>query len=44
MMKQFDTNSDGELDETERAAMRERFGGRRRGGNTNAAPREPSGP
>jgi hypothetical protein len=30
MMKQFDKNGDGELDETERAAMRERFGQRRR--------------
>lgn len=30
MLKQFDTNADGELDETERAAMRERFGGRQR--------------
>ncbi|MBI2925849.1 MAG: efflux RND transporter periplasmic adaptor subunit [Verrucomicrobia bacterium] len=35
MMKQFDKNGDGELDETERAAMRERFGQRRR---TNAPP------
>jgi Ca2+-binding EF-hand superfamily protein len=26
MLKQFDTNGDGQLDETERAAMRERFG------------------
>jgi hypothetical protein len=30
MMKQFDTNADGQLDETERAAMRERFGRGRR--------------
>lgn len=39
MMKQFDTNGDGELDDTERAAMRERFGGQRRRG-TNAPPAE----
>jgi HlyD family secretion protein len=35
MLKQFDKNGDGQLDETERAAMRERFpggGGRLRGG------------
>jgi HlyD family secretion protein len=39
MLKQFDKNGDGELDETERAAMRERFGGRdRRRSSTNAAP------
>lgn len=38
MMKQFDTNGDGELDDTERAAMRERGGQRRRG--TNAPPVE----
>ena len=44
MMKQFDTNGDGQLDETERAAMREKFGGRRRGGNTNGAPTRPQGP
>jgi hypothetical protein len=25
MIKQFDTNGDGQLDDTERAAMRERF-------------------
>jgi hypothetical protein len=36
MMKQFDTNGDGELDDTERSAMRERGGQRRRG--TNAPP------
>jgi hypothetical protein len=36
MMKQFDKNGDGELDETERAAMRERGGGQRR--RTNAPP------
>jgi HlyD family secretion protein len=41
MMKQFDTNGDGQLDETERAAMRERFGRGRRGG-TNASPEQPS--
>jgi hypothetical protein len=29
MLKQFDKNGDGELDETERAAMRESFGGSR---------------
>lgn len=39
MLKQFDANGDGELDETERAAMRERFGGSRRRG-TNAPPAE----
>lgn len=36
MMKQFDKNSDGQLDETERAAMRERFGGGQRRRGTNA--------
>lgn len=36
LLKQFDKNGDGELDEEERAAMRERFGQRRRG--TNAPP------
>ena len=41
MMKQFDKNGDGQLDEEERAAMRARFGSRRRG--TNAPPPE-SGP
>lgn len=30
-MKQFDANGDGELDETERAAMLEKFGGGRGG-------------
>jgi HlyD family secretion protein len=45
MMKQFDTNGDGELDEKEQAAMRERFGGRRRGGSTNnPAPAVPAAP
>ncbi len=44
MMKQFDTNGDGELDATERTAMQERFGGRRRGRNTNAAPIQAPGP
>lgn len=39
MLKQFDTNGDGVLDETERAAMRERAGGQRRRG-TNAPPAE----
>lgn len=43
MMKQFDANGDGELDETERAAMRSAFGGRRRGGNSNGVPRESTG-
>jgi HlyD family secretion protein len=39
MLKQFDANGDGQLDEAERAAMRERFGGReRRRPSTNAAP------
>jgi HlyD family secretion protein len=37
MLKQFDKNGDGQLDEAERAAMRERFGGQRRRG-TNAPP------
>jgi hypothetical protein len=37
MIKQFDKNGDGELDDEERAAMRERFGGQRRRG-TNAPP------
>jgi HlyD family secretion protein len=37
MLNQFDKNGDGQLDETERAAMRERFGGQRRRG-TNASP------
>jgi HlyD family secretion protein len=37
MMRQFDKNGDGQLDEEERAAMRERFGGQRRRG-TNAPP------
>ena len=37
IIKQFDLNGDGKLDETERAAMRERFGRGRRGG-TNASP------
>jgi len=32
MLKQFDANSDGQLDETEKTAMRERLGsGRGRG-------------
>jgi len=38
ILKQFDKNSDGQLDEEERAAMRTQFGGRRRG--TNAPPAE----
>ncbi len=40
MLKQFDTNGDGQLDETERAAMRERFGGGQRRRGTNAPPAE----
>lgn len=44
IMKQFDKNGDGELDEEERAAIRTQFGGQRRRG-TNAppadAPRQP---
>ena len=39
MLKQFDKNGDGELDESERTAMRERFGSQRR--RTNAPPAEP---
>ncbi len=39
MMKQFDKNGDGQLDEDERAAMRSQFGGPRRRG-TNAPPAE----
>jgi hypothetical protein len=42
LMKQFDTNGDGELDETERAAMRERVGGRRRAPGSTNSPAEPS--
>ena len=41
MLKQFDKNGDGQLDEDEKAAMRARFGSRRRG--TNAPPQD-SGP
>jgi len=37
MVKQFDKNGDGQLDDEERAAMREKFGGQRRRG-TNAPP------
>jgi len=44
MTKQFDTNGDGQLDATERAAMREKFGGRRRGANTNTTPNQVPGP
>lgn len=36
LLRQFDKNGDGELDEGERAAMRDRFGGQRR--RTNAPP------
>lgn len=39
MMKQFDTNGDGELDETERAAMRERFGAGQQQGGQGGQPR-----
>jgi hypothetical protein len=28
MLRQFDANGDGQLDDAERATMRERFGGR----------------
>lgn len=35
ILKQFDANGDGQLDETERAAMREQFGRGRRSGATN---------
>lgn len=38
MLKQFDANGDGELDDTERAAMRERSGSRPRRAGTNAPP------
>jgi HlyD family secretion protein len=37
LVKQFDKNGDGQLDDVERAAMRERLGGQRRRG-TNAPP------
>ncbi len=37
VMKQFDLNGDGQLDDTEKAAMLDRFGRGRRGG-TNATP------
>lgn len=40
MMKQFDLNGDGQLDDNERAAMRERFGRGRRGG-TNTSSDQP---
>jgi hypothetical protein len=40
MRKQFDKNGDGELDETERQAMREAFGGQFGGGRSR---RQPSG-
>ena len=39
MLKQFDKNGDGQLDDDERAAMRAQFGGGRRRG-TNAPPAE----
>ncbi|MBI5386472.1 MAG: efflux RND transporter periplasmic adaptor subunit [Verrucomicrobia bacterium] len=39
MMKEFDVNGDGQLDETERAAIRDKFGGgRRRSENPPPAP------
>jgi HlyD family secretion protein len=40
MLKQFDANKDGQLDENERTVMRERMGrgGRQPGSSTNAAP------
>jgi HlyD family secretion protein len=44
ILKQFDKNGDGELDEEERNAMRAQFGQRRRGTNappTDATPRRP---
>ena len=44
MMKQFDANRDGQLDETERAAMRKKTGGRSRGGSTNATPNQAGPP
>src|SRR6185503_118654 len=40
IMKQFDKNGDGQLDDEEKAAMRAQFGSRRRG--TNAPPQEAS--
>jgi HlyD family secretion protein len=43
MIKLFDKNGDGQLDETERAAMRERFpGGRGGGGSRGGQPAEPA--
>lgn len=43
MLKQFDANGDGRLDETERAAMIEQFGrGRRPGASTNSTADQPS--
>lgn len=41
ILKQFDANGDGELDDVERAAMRERFGGRDRRRQSTNAPTAP---
>ena len=41
MLKRFDKNGDGEIDEQEREAMRAEFGRNRN--RTNAPPREPAG-
>ena len=45
MMKQYDTNGDGQLDETERAAIQQQFGGRggRGGGGTGGGGRRGNG-
>jgi HlyD family secretion protein len=44
MIKQFDKNGDGQLDETERTAMRDAFGARRRAGGSSNAPVEAPAP
>ncbi|MCB9834346.1 MAG: EF-hand domain-containing protein, partial [Planctomycetes bacterium] len=44
MMKRFDKNGDGQLDEAEREAMRKEFGGRRRGEGRPAGDDEEDGP
>lgn len=44
MLKQFDLNGDGQLDESERAAMRERFGRGRRGDTNSPAQPIPARP
>ena len=44
MLKRFDTNGDGELDENEQAAMREAMRAFRRPGGTNAPAGFPAGP